>query len=258
MLVGLGDTPATMVGAGAVSRGTAMVYYGTTTTLDVCTHDFEAYLRDPSPIRDWAPYRELGYAVLGPAMQWAARGFEATGDVDLAALDDRAAALAPDPEAPFVVPAFDAHSAEPGAAPSAIVGLHPRHDRAVVHRAMLESFAFVARAGLEDSGLAATTDRFVAAGGGARSPLWRQIATDTLGASQTWSPRADGSLGMAMLAARATLGGEPLGADLSAWLGPTVTTSPDPERQTVQGERYVRWRALRSALTGESSLRRAR
>ena len=188
VLVGLGDTPATMVGAGAVRAGTAMVYFGTTTTLDVCTHDFEAYLRDPSTIRDWAPYREVGYAVLGPAMQWAARGFEDAGDVDLAALDDRAAALAPDPDAPLVIPAFDAHAAEPGSAPSAIVGLHPRHDRAVLHRAMLESFAFVARAGLEDSGLAASTERFVSAGGGARSPLWRQIVTDTLGASADLEP----------------------------------------------------------------------
>lgn len=252
VLVGLGDTPATMVGAGAIHAGDAMVCYGTTTTLDVCTHDFEAYLRDPRPIRDWAPYREVGYAVLGPAMQWAAAGFEpgAGGTApDLAALDERAAARPPDPEAPYVIPSFDAHAAGGAAAPSALVGLHPSDDRAVVHRAMLESFAFVARAGLEDSGLAAGSRGYLAAGGGARSALWRQIMSDTLGAPQAWAARADASLRMAMLAARATLGADSLGGRLADWLDEVVRTEPEPGGVAVQDRRYARWRELRMALT---------
>lgn len=252
VLVGLGDTPATMVGAGAVHAGEAMVYYGTTTTLDVCTHDFEAYLRDPTPIRDWAPYREVGYAVLGPAMAWVARGLAGAEDrptPDLGALDGAAAALPPlGPDAPFVIPSFDAHAADGRSAPSAIIGLHPSDDRAALHRAMLESFAFVARAGLEDGGFAAGARGLLAAGGGARSPLWRQIVSDTLGAPQDWAVRADASLGMAMLAARATLGADPLGDGLAAWLGAVVRTNPDPAGVAVQELRYARWRAIRSSL----------
>jgi len=255
VVVGLGDTPATLVGAGVVHAGDAMVYYGTTTTLDVCTHDFAAYLADPSPIRDWAPYREVGYAVLGPAIRWAANGLapvdrERPGDVpvDLAALDEAAAGLPWDEDAPLVIPAFEAHVAGTGHAPAAIVGLQPTHGRADLHRAMLESFAFVARAGLEESGLAATTRRYVAAGGGARSALWRQIVSDTLGAPQEWARRADADLGMAMLAARATLGVDVFGAAMPDWLGDTEITTPDPARQTVQDRRYAVWRATRAAL----------
>jgi len=256
VLVGLGDTPATLVGAGVVHAGDAMVYYGTTTTLDVCTHDFDAYLADPRPIRDWAPYREVGYAVLGPAIRWAANGLrpvDREGDdasADLAALDDAAAALAPDPDAPFVIPAFEAHVPGAGHAPPAIIGLQPTHGRAELHRAMLESFGFVARAGLEASGLAGTTHRFVAAGGGARSTLWRQIVSDTLGAAQAWARRADADLGMAMLAARAVLEADVFGAAAPDWLGDVELTTPDPARVEVQERRYATWLAARAALAG--------
>lgn len=232
-----------------------MVYYGTTTTLDICTHDFGAYLADPTPIRDWAPYREVAYAVLGPAIRWAANGLrpvDREGDgasADLAALDEAAAALAPDPDAPFVVPSFEAHVPGGGHAPPAIVGLQPTHGRAELHRAMLESFGFVARAGLEASGLAGTTHRFVAAGGGARSPLWRQIMSDSLGAPQAWARRSDADLGDAMLAARAVFGADVFGAALAEWLGDMELTTPDPARQEIQERRYAAWLATRSALS---------
>jgi xylulokinase len=255
VLVGLGDTPATLVGAGVVHVGDAMVYYGTTTTLDVCTHDFGAYLADPRPIRDWAPYREVGYAVLGPAIRWAANGLrpvdrEADHDspADLAALDEAAAALAPDPAAPFVIPSFEAHVPGGGHAPPAIVGLQPTHGRADLHRAMLESFGFVARASLEASGLATTTHRFVAAGGGARSALWRQIVTDCLGAPQAWARRSDADLGDAMLVARAVLGADVFGAALPEWLGEMELTTPDAAQVEVQDRRYAVWLAIRAAL----------
>ena len=249
VVVGLGDTPAELIGAGVVTAGDALLYYGTTTTLDVLTHDYAAYLSDPTPIRDWAPYREVGYAVLGPAIRWAAAGFAPdSASTDLAALDAAAAALPPDDDAPFVIPAFDAHASGPDHAPSAIVGLQPRHGRPDLHRAMLESFGFIARAGLEASGLASTTSRFVAAGGGARSAFWRQLVSDTLGAPQTWSPRSDAALGMAMLAAWAVFGADMFGADLPMWLGNVELTAPDPARVVVQRHRYERWLAMRAAL----------
>ena len=257
VIVGLGDTPATLVGAGVVHAGDAMVYYGTTTTLDVCTHDFGAYLADPRPIRDWAPYREVGYAVLGPAIRWAANGLrpvdredEAAPSADLAALDDAAAALSWDEDAPFVIPAFEAHVPGAGHAPPAIIGLQPTHGRAELHRAMLESFGFVARAGLEASSLAPTTRRFVAAGGGARSAFWRQIVSDALGAPQAWARRADADLGDAMLAARAVFGADVFASALPEWLGDTELTTPDPARVEIQERRYATWLATRSALAG--------
>jgi xylulokinase len=245
VLVGLGDTPAELIGCGVVRRGEAMVYFGTTTTLDVATHDVDAFFADPGLIREWAPYREVGYAVLGPAIRWAANGLERpTGgdEPDLAALDEAAATLPPDEDAPLVVPAFESH----GSTPPAIVGLHPSHGRADLHRAMLESFGFAARAGLEASGLAG--NRFVAAGGGARSAFWRQLVSDTVGAPLTWPGRSDAALGMAMLAACSILGADALGSDLDAWLGPVETTSPDTEASNRQDARYRRWSALRAGL----------
>jgi xylulokinase len=253
VLVGLGDTPAELIGCGVVRAGEAMVYYGTTTTLDVATHDVARFFAEPRLIGEWAPYREVGYAVLGPAIGWAARGLSSAADQagaepDLATLDRAAAALPPEPDAPFVVPSFEAHVAGTGHAPSAIVGLQPGHGRADLHRAMLESFGFAARAGLEASGLAASTQRFVAAGGGARSAFWRQLVTDTLGAAQSWPTRSDASLGMAMLAARTVFATDVLGADLATWLGAVERTEPVPSHVAIQAERYRRWLRLSSAL----------
>jgi len=65
----------------------------------------------------------------------------------------------------------------------AFVGLTVRHDRAALTRAVLEGVSFGLREGLEllsAAGVDQTTEVRVS-GGGARSPLWRQIVADALG-----------------------------------------------------------------------------
>ena len=100
----MGDTPAELIGAGVVRPGEVLLYYGTTTSADVCTHDFEAYLRDPGPIVEWAPYREVAYAVLGPVLPWVAGGLEqpalADPGPDLARLDAGASRITPSLDGP--------------------------------------------------------------------------------------------------------------------------------------------------------------
>jgi xylulokinase len=260
VVVGIGDTPAELIGAGVVRPGQVLLYYGTTTSADVCTHDFEAYLRDPAPIGDWAPYREVAYAVLGPAMPWVARGLvppvDGADPPDLAALDSAAAAIEPSLEGPYVVPHFLAHArpGEPVRVP-AIIGLDADDTRADLHRAVLESYAFSVRAGLESAGLeTAGLDlahlSFVATGGGARSAFWRQLVSDVLGAAQEWRPSVDAALGSAAVAAWGACGADVFSPD--GW-GRTVkasTTFPDTDRHRDETERYRRWLRVRDAIAG--------
>ena len=93
VIVGLPDTPAALLGAGVVRQGDVLLYYGTTATADACLHDAEVYLRDPALIAQGGLYREVAYAVLGPALPWAASGFTglAQAPTDLEALDDAVA-----------------------------------------------------------------------------------------------------------------------------------------------------------------------
>jgi len=255
VVLGLPDTPSALLGAGVVHPGDVLIYYGTTTTVDVCTVAFEDFLVDPSPIRDWGPYREVGYAVLGPALPWAASGLQSleSGHVmetTLAALDAEAAAAGTDPDGPYVLPYFMAHPRgdEPAIRP-AIVGLDVTHDRVHLHRALLESFGFTVRAGLEDSGLAPFAKRFVAAGGGAASHQWRQIVSNVLGVEQAWAKTSDGALGDAMLAAWATCRSDVFGPGRSRWLGDMIRTVPDTVAHEVEMGRYDTWRRLREGLS---------
>jgi len=253
VVVGMGDTPAELIGAGVVRPGQVLLYYGTTTSADVCTHAFEAYLHDPSPIVEWAPYREVAYAVLGPVLPWVAGGLEqpalADPGPDLARLDAGASRITPSLTDPYVVPNFLAH-ARPGQAirRPAIIGLDTGHSRVDLHRAVLESFGFATRAGLESTGYDPAAMRFSATGGGARSAFWRQLVSDILGAEQTWRPMADAAFGSAALAAWATCGADVFAPGGWAHEEAVAPTVPEPDRHRIEDERYRTWLRLRDAV----------
>ncbi len=251
VIVALPDTPAALLGAGVVHQGEVLLYYGTTATADACIYDAENYLRNPTLIAHGGLYREVAYAVLGPVLPWVASGFSQVDHVpiDLEAMDEAAAVLPVDPEGPFVLPYFLAHArADLVVRRPAIVGLDVQHNRTHLHRALLESFGYTIRAGLEDAGMWSADHRFVAAGGGAHSETWRQIVSDVLGVDQTWAAASDGALGDAMLAAWAAGELDTFGAGRARWLGPVFVTHPRPAAHRVHDKRYAIWRRLREAL----------
>ena len=87
---------------------------------------------------------------------------------------------------------------------AALVGLSATHTRAHITRALLEGVAFSLRDSLtilEDMGLPATPIRL--GGGGARSPLWRQIQADVYGqAVEVLAAEEGAAYGAALLAGR--------------------------------------------------------
>ncbi len=257
VLVGVADTPAALIGAGVVRRGDVLLYYGTTTTADVCTHDMETYLLDPATVVQGAPYREVAYAALGPALAWAAAGFDRPSEpgADLAGLDREVSTLQTELTAPYVLPDFLAHSG-PDARPrlSALIGFDIRHGRIDLHRALLEAFGFAVRAGLEESETWELATRFVASGGGAHSAPWRQIVSDILGVEQVWPLSSGGALGDAMLVAWAN-GLTDFRGGLARWLQVGDRTWPNKGAHGVYDARYRTWLLLRdhvAAALGDS------
>ncbi|MBK8139179.1 MAG: xylulokinase [Chloroflexi bacterium] len=134
----------------------------------------------------------------------------------------------------------------------AFVGLTARHTRAHLTRSVLEGVAF----GLNDSftlmreGGVPLPDVARVAGGGARSPLWRQIIADVLGVPVEAAPTTEGSaLGAAILAMVGAGWYGTVSAACEAFVGRGDITPTGTER-AVYGEHYALYRELYPALKG--------
>jgi xylulokinase len=133
----------------------------------------------------------------------------------------------------------------------AFVGLTVRHGKAHMTRAVLEGVAF----GLRDSfelmrgvGLSEITQVRVA-GGGARSPLWRQILADVFNSELVTVNTTEGAAyGAALLAGV----GAGIWPDVESACAETVhvtgSTQPQPDQVAAYEEAYQRYRELYPAL----------
>lgn len=133
---------------------------------------------------------------------------------------------------------------------AAFVGLTVRHGRAHMTRAVLEGVAFGLRDSFElmkGAGLTAVSQVRIA-GGGAKSPLWRQILADVFNAELVTVNTAEGAAyGAALLAA--TGAGAFASVVEACWATIQITGSTAPGAQTaVYQTLYPRYRELYPAL----------
>ncbi|MBC7249789.1 MAG: xylulokinase [Anaerolineae bacterium] len=132
----------------------------------------------------------------------------------------------------------------------AFVGLTVRHTRAHLTRAVLEGVAFGLRDSFElmkEVGLADITQVRVS-GGGARSPLWRQIMADVLGVELVTVNTTEGAAyGAAVLAATGVGAFSDVDSACAAIIRLTGRTAPGPARAAYQ-QLYPLYRDLYPAL----------
>lgn len=133
---------------------------------------------------------------------------------------------------------------------AALVGLVASHHRGHIIRAVLEGVGFSLRDTLTIfAELNVPVSSIRVGGGGARSPLWRQIQADIYGrAVESVTVDEGAAFGAALLA----------GVGVGIWrdvdeatdrlVRSTVAASPDPESVFVMNERYVVYRRLYPAL----------
>jgi xylulokinase len=128
----------------------------------------------------------------------------------------------------------------------AFVGLTVRHQRSHLVRAVMEGVAFGLRDGLElmrASGLG-TVDQIRASGGGTKSPLWRSILADILGAEVATTETAEGAgYGAAVLAAVGAGWHRTVQDACAAWITVRAGTEPGPGAPRYE-ELYPRYREL--------------
>ena len=250
---GGGDQAANAVGVGAVQPGVWALSLGTSGVVFAPT---DAPNVAPEGRAHAFPHAVPGlWHMMGVmlsaagSLQWYRDTF--AHDVEFAALVAEAERVEPGAEGLTFLP-YLAGERTPHANPlaqGAFVGLTLRHGRAHATRAVLEGVAFGLRDNLEllrASGVAAPDDVRVA-GGGAVSPLWRQILADTLGVplSPVQSPEAAAS-GAALLAGV----GAGVWEDVATAAAETVVVGePTRPGDTDYGASYERYRGLYGMLS---------
>jgi xylulokinase len=169
-----------------------------------------------------------------------------------AALVDEAAAWAPGVEGLLFAPYLAGERTPyPDAdARGAFVGLSLRHDRGALVRAVLEGVAFGLRDSLDliaQTGARPATGRL--SGGGAESPLWREIVAAVLDLPlQRTAVSAGAAYGAALLGGIAAGAFADAAEAIERCVHITDTTEPDPELVARYAEIAPRFRALYPAL----------
>ena len=134
------------------------------------------------------------------------------------------------------------------------IGLTARHDRAALIRSVLEGVTYSLRDSLtlfHEVGVPVSEIR--ASGGGARSPLWRQIQADVFGLPVTTLSATDGpALGPGYGAALLATVGARIHPDVPSACATTLQErdrlTPDPTNHTTYNHYYAIYRSLYPAL----------
>jgi xylulokinase len=261
VLSGMPDLFASVVSAGVTSTTETIAYYGTAGLVPVLNQaPLEAAFR-PHPEEDGYMFVYPSYSLaVGDGLRWFRDVFgrqevqEAADDPSLSAyerLDRLAAGVPPGCEGLVFLPYLFGQRS-PWFDPSAtgvLFGLTRSHGRAHVYRAIMEAFGYTIRHGLDTfypEGL--RLDRMVATGGGARSPLWRQIVSDITGLNQAYVAEADGPMGCAYIAGLALGWFKDFGPLQESWVQVSAEVTPHAANREAYAATYVLYRDLHPAL----------
>lgn len=195
---------------------------------------------------------EGGQTSTGSIINWLRRF--CGGSLDLAVLNEKAAALEPGSDGLVVQDHFQGNRT-PYTDPlsrGAIVGLTLAHEPHHVFRAMIEGIGFGTRSILDAFSEAGYACREITAGGGATaSPLWMQIHADTAGIPVRIPASPDApSTGSAVLAAHGAGRFASIDEGIAAMVRPGTCIEPRPREAALYEEIYRRYLALYPALKG--------
>ena len=251
---GAGDQPAGAVAAGVVAEGDAAVTIGSSGVVFAASSAYGA-----------APDGRVQVGAHALPHRWYLMGVTQAAGLSLRWLRDT---FSPETSYTQLVP--EADGSPPGSrgllwapylqgertphldvnARGALVGLTTAHGRADIVRAVLEGVAFSLRdAARAIQGVGAPVRRFKLAGGGARSPLWRQIVADLFDAPMQVEPEGRGpAFGAALLGAAAAGLFASVEEAVQATAVSHDTVTPNAAGAAALEAAYARYRDLYPAL----------
>ena len=210
---GAGDCAANAIGTGVVNAGTLSTSVGTSSVMFV--HSNKVKVDPEGRLHTFChavrgKWHMMGVTLTGGgALNWFVENLcqELTAKTKdpFKVLNAEAAAVPPGCEGLFFLP-YLAGERTPHADPDArgcFVGLTLKHTRGHMVRAIMEGVMFAMRDSLEIMGeMKVPVKQMRASGGGAKSPLWRQIQADVFGhAACTINAEQGPAYGVALLAA---------------------------------------------------------
>ena len=261
VVAGAGDQAAQALGTGITAEGVISVTLGTSGVVFAAS---DRYRHEPAGrLHAFCHAVPDGWHLMGVMLsaggsfRWyrdMLSGGAASPAADFGPLTEAAAAVPPGCEGLVFLP-YLAGERTPHPDPharGAFVGLTLRHTQAHLTRSVLEGVSFGLRDSLEllrEAGLVAREVRVT--GGGARSPLWRQILADVFDEPVVTVNLTEGAaFGAALLAGV----GAGVYADVRAAGAATVRTTGVTEpsaARSAYGELYPRYRALYPCLADE-------
>ena len=268
VLTSLPDLVASLISVGAVHTYESAAYYGTAGLVPVMKDDLLNAMFKPYPIEERGITPQDGYIfdypsyclTVGDALRWFRDEFapleterQRSGNAPsaYAQLDALAERVPPGSEGLILLP-YLLGQRSPEFNPSAsgvFFGVKRAHTRGHLYRAILESFGFNIRHGLENFyPQGHPLKRLVATGGGARSPLWRQIVSDITCLPQEYIPESDGPLGAAYLAGIALGWFKDFETLKKDWVQIAGITQPNPTMSAVYDHAYAIYVELHSVL----------
>jgi xylulokinase len=261
VLTGMPDLYPSNISAGITSTAEAVAYYGTAGLVPILKQDPLEAAFYPFPEEDGYMFDYPVYSLaVGDGLRWFRDSFgqpemqatsEEPGSSAYAKLDQLAEVVPAGSDGliflPYLFgqrsPWFDPYAS------GVWFGLTKSHGRAHLYRAIMEAFGYTIRHGLETfypQGL--ELKRIVATGGGARSPLWRQIVSDITGLKQAYVAEADGPLGSAYIAGLALGWFKDFKPLRENWVKITATVMPNPANRPAYDAGYAIYRDLHAAL----------
>ena len=233
---------------------------GTTSWLAVCPFDLECYFKEPGLATQGAPYMLAEYLLTcGSVLQWFVETFsleeiliaKQMGVSPYLLLDEKVRRIQPGADGVTYLPYFQGSRSHDQMDPTsgAILGLTLSHSPAHIYRALLESFGYAIRFGLERlSTQGIEVQHLAISGGGAISPVWRQILSDIFAKPLYHYRLADPCLGIAGLLAF-SLGIWDKLSEIQGWLSDPTTSEPDLEKHKLYDHGYERYIAARRSLS---------
>ncbi len=196
VIAGTGDSFASLLGCGAVEPGDLMVYLGTSATQILVEGDVAGFASSLHFGPGAASF--VGRIVsCGDSLERFKRLLSFS---DWRSADEAAAAVAPGSEGVAVFPHLKQKAGSDGSPLDweAILGLEASHGGGHLFRSLLEGMAYNLRRGFEAR--SGDVRRVILSGGGARSPVFREILSAVLDRPVVYNPQGSGAAGIALLA----------------------------------------------------------
>jgi xylulokinase len=261
VIAGSGDSLMTFLSSGLFVRGETLLSFGTTGWAGILTHNLHDYFNDPQQSIKGSPYILDSYIEhLGSALNW----FREVMFIDdeqgitngaphvtgFESLDQKAIAVPPGADGLTLLPGFQTGLVDhtTGSETGVLYGLSLSHTPAHIYRALLESFGYLFRLAIKSQAAnGIQVQRVACTGGGASSPIWRQIISDIIQLPLEFFTASGPCLGVAFLAAHA-LGFLQSMEEISGWLPKKTITYPSVEKDPRYEAAYSRFLWLRKVL----------